>query len=209
MLFAVDTKRIAELLAPFLSSPLTNEQLGQLSAYLDLLVKWNAKTNLTAVRDPEQMVTRHFGESLFAAEKLLAEPAATVIDLGSGAGFPGMPIAIYAPQVKVTLIESQNKKATFLKEVVRALGLKNVTVFNGRGEDCPGKAELVMMRAVEKFSDSMEIAATLVAPGGRLALLVGAGQAVVSQEKMRWEVPSNIPGSENRVLIVGRASATH
>lgn len=203
MLFAVDTKRIAELLAPFLSSPLSGEQLGQLSAYLDLLVKWNAKTNLTAVRDPEQMVARHFGESLFAAEKLLTEPVATAIDLGSGAGFPGMPMAIYAPQVRVTLIESQNKKATFLKEVVRSVGMKNVTVFSGRGEDFPGRAELVMMRAVEKFTDSMMVAAGLVAPGGRLALLVGAGQAVVSQEKMRWDMPINVPGSENRILLVG------
>ena len=202
----METARIAELLAPFLSAPLPEDKLAQLSAYLDLLVKWNAKTNLTAVRDPEQMVTRHFGESLFAAERLLQEPVETAIDLGSGAGFPGLPLSIYAPQVKVTLIESQNKKATFLKEVVRALGLKNVIVHSGRGEDFPGRADLVTMRAVEKFVESMRVAAVLVAPGGRLAMLVGAGQVVVAQEKdrMQWEMPVDVPGSEKRILLVGR-----
>ena len=206
MLFSMESTRIAELLAPFVSAPLSDAQLAQLSAYLDLLMKWNTKTNLTAVRDPEQMVTRHFGESLFAAEKLLQEPVATAIDLGSGAGFPGLPLAIYAPDVKVALIESQNKKATFLKEVVRAIGLKNVTVNQGRGEDFRGSAQLVTMRAVEKFTESIKLAASLVAPGGRLAMLISAGQVVVAEEKdrMQWELPVDVPGSEKRILLVGR-----
>lgn len=209
MLFVVDTARISKLLVPFLSSPLTGEQLGHVSAYLDLLLKWNAKTNLTAVRDPEQMVTLHFGESLFAAEKLLAEPVATAIDLGSGAGFPGMPLAIFAPYTRVTLIESQNKKATFLKEVVRALNLNNVVVHSGRGEDFPGRADVVTMRAVEKFHESILVAAKLVAQGGRLALLIGAGQVILSAKDagIAWEMPINVPGSEKRVMIVGRVSA--
>src|ERR1022692_1287749 len=125
MLAAMDAARIAELLGPFLGGePLSPDLAAQLQAYLELLLRWNARINLTAVRDPEQIVTRHFGESLFAARVLRDTGAlaagATLADVGSGAGFPGIPIQLFAPDVRVTLIESQNKKATFLREVVRA-----------------------------------------------------------------------------------------
>src|SRR6202041_1504910 len=111
---------IAALLIPYLNPPAAI--LPQLSAYLDLLLKWNARTNLTAIRNPEEIVRRHFGESLFAARHL--DPnTSSLLDFGSGAGFPGLPIALLRPDVQVTLAESQNKKATFLREVVRNLAL--------------------------------------------------------------------------------------
>src|SRR5580704_13757232 len=113
--------RIATLLTPFLPSPPPNI-LPKLSAYLELLLKWNARTNLTAIRDPEEIVRRHFGESLFAGLHLASE-ANTLLDFGSGAGFPGLPIAILRPDIAVTLAESQNKKSTFLREAVRTLRL--------------------------------------------------------------------------------------
>ena len=118
--------RIAILLAPYLShcEPL----IPQLEVYLELLVRWNAKTNLTSVRDPEEMVRRHFGESLFAAQHLGDPLPPTLLDLGSGAGFPGIPIALAHPGVAVTLAESQGKKASFLREAVRTLSLPNVEV---------------------------------------------------------------------------------
>src|SRR6516162_2735676 len=119
---AVDRAIIARLLQPF--AALDAKQLDRISSYLDLLLKWNAKTNLTSVRIPEEIVTRHFGESLFAASRLLAPGALeTVIDLGSGAGFPGLPFAIWSPVVQVTLLESNVKKAAFLNEVIHALQL--------------------------------------------------------------------------------------
>ena len=134
----VESTRIAELLSPFLAGePLTAEVLNGLQRYLDLLCKWNARVNLTAVRNPEQIVTRHFGESLFAARVLLHEDvrrSLTVADVGSGAGFPGIPLKLWAPQVQLTLIESQNKKATFLREVIRALTLEQSEVFCGRAK---------------------------------------------------------------------------
>src|SRR5207248_4420990 len=109
--------------------------------YLDLLLKWNARINLTSVRDPQEILTRHFGESFFAAEHLFSNSPIPrfpdypiLFDLGSGAGFPGLPVAIYAPQAKIILLESQNKKATFLKEVAHGLTLTNVNVFSGRAE---------------------------------------------------------------------------
>ena len=114
----MDSARIIEGLAPFLgSNALSTEQLAQISAHLELLLKWNPRINLTSIRSADLMVSRHFGESLFAASKLkpLVPPAASLVDFGSGAGFPGIPTKIWIPELDVTLIESREKKATFWK----------------------------------------------------------------------------------------------
>ena len=166
-----------ELLEPYLEQPLAADQYEMLREYLELLLKWNARTNLTAIRDEELMAQRHFGESLALAEFVLEHgELATAADLGSGAGFPGLPFAIFAPEIKVTLVESQNKKATFLKEVVRALDLQNVSVRNERGEQIKERFDVVMMRAVEKFEDALKVAAALVKPKGCIALLISEQQ---------------------------------
>ncbi len=209
----VEPHRISELLAPFLQSPpgpaasLTGAQLGQVSAYLDLLLRWNARINLTAVRDPESIVTRHFGESLFAARDLVAtDSASRAIDLGSGAGFPGLPLKIFAPGLALTLIESSQKKAVFLKEAVRTLALTDVDVFAGRAEDFAAAADLVTLRAVERYERALGAAARLVAPGGRLALLIGSPQAARTPQLLAgfgWQAPVAIPQSSARVLLVG------
>src|SRR5262245_5060358 len=128
----VNSATITEILRPFVE--LGREELEQTSTYLDLLLKWNAKVNLTAVRMPEEIIARQFGESFFAAERLAPQADETVIDLGSGAGFPGLPLAILAPAARVTLIESHGKKAAFLNEVIFALGLKKAKVFSQRAE---------------------------------------------------------------------------
>ncbi len=169
--------------------------------------------NLTAVRRPEEMVTRHFGESLFAARHLLADPAEPsmrVIDVGSGAGFPGLPMKIYAPAIRLTLIESNQRKAAFLREVIRELKLGETQVFAGRVEDFAGKADLVTMRAVEKFERSLSAAVRLVAPRGRIALLIGAGQVEAverAQPGFIWGPVLAVPESSQRVLAVGRSHA--
>src|SRR5580692_2949123 len=141
---------IKDLLTPYLQEvPAT--LLPQLPTYLDLLLKWNARTNLTAIRDPEEIIRRHFGESLFAAQHI--GPCATLLDFGSGAGFPGLPIALVRPEIAVTLAESQNKKATFLREVVRTLGLPT-EVWSGRVESMPATRQFhtVTLRAVDNMS---------------------------------------------------------
>jgi 16S rRNA (guanine527-N7)-methyltransferase len=196
---------IAELLRPY--AALDQQQLNRVSTYVDLLLKWNSRINLTAVRDPKEIVTRHFGESFFAAEKLVdAGRALTVIDVGAGAGFPGLPLAIFATAAKVTLIESNGKKSVFLNEVISGLQLANAKVFAGRAEAYPDDADLVVMRAVEKFSATLPMALGLVRPGGRLGLMIGASQVEEAQDLVRdvmWEVPMAVPSGHSRVLAVG------
>src|SRR5215470_15715887 len=104
-------EKIRELLKLFLGqATISASQLDKITAYLELLEKWKAKINLTSIRDPQQIVTRHFGESFFAARELFPHPAirATVIDVGSGAGFPGLPLKIWTPTLELTLVESNN-----------------------------------------------------------------------------------------------------
>jgi 16S rRNA (guanine527-N7)-methyltransferase len=206
----MDSARLTELLKPFIGeAELPPLLIEQLQGYLDLLVRWNGHINLTALRDPEQMVTRHFGESLFAARVLLGDRkthAATLADIGSGAGFPGIPMKLFAPEVELTLIESQGKKATFLREVLRGLHLDNVQVFGGRAEDWSKTADLVTLRAVEKFERALPVAAKLVAPGGRVCLLIGAGQVgkalKIMGDAWSWEKPVAVPRSKERVVVI-------
>jgi 16S rRNA (guanine527-N7)-methyltransferase len=211
---AMETARIAELLQPYLQKAkadggreeLSPKQLHELCDYLELLLRWNAKTNLTAVREPEQIVTRHFGESLFLAQTVSGEAMQTAIDIGSGAGFPGIPLKIYAPNLAVTLTESQNKKATFLNEVIRKLTLMDINVFAGRAEDSGRTADLVTLRAVEKFESAVAIAAKLTKPIGRLALLTGAGQVEAAKKLLSgFEISTTaVPKSRERTLVIAR-----
>jgi 16S rRNA (guanine527-N7)-methyltransferase len=201
----VETAAIAHLLQPFIQ--LDETRLRAISIYIDLLLKWNARINLTAIREPNEIVQRHFGESLFAAKYLLDQhlPEAA-IDLGSGAGFPGVPFAMLAPEVGVTLIESQQKKASFLKELIHALGLKNVKVFSDRAENYPDTADLVMLRAVEKFEQALPMAARLTKMGGWIALMIGSGQidsATRVAKDVNWSIGVSIPCSSSRTLLVG------
>ncbi len=168
-----------------------------LSAYLDLLLKWNGRTNLTAIRAPEEMVRRHFGESLFLA-RYVPEEAKTLLDLGSGAGFPGIPVALARRDVRVTLAESQNKKAAFLREAVRTLGLQT-EVWAGRAEDLPGFYDVVALRAVDNPELALGIAGRKVREGGLLLHLTTAGGEVGTGKE---EV--GLPGGYRQCLRVMR-----
>ena len=185
----LDEATLAALLAPYLETPLDRpgaEASGatagllrtvcredlyrSLLRYLELLVKWNARTNLTAVRTREGIVTRHFGESLFAARCIEAlTQAKEVLDFGSGAGFPGIPVQIHLPAVLVTLAESQSKKAAFLREAVRELEMR-ARIWNGRVGDLPAEAafDLVTTRAVDDPARARMEAWERVRPGGWL-----------------------------------------
>jgi 16S rRNA (guanine527-N7)-methyltransferase len=214
------------------SAVLSSSQLSSISTYIDLLIRWNARINLTAVHQSEEIVTRHFGESFFLARHLFlttgdvgtaalgcpaarssaeeahkrSSPAESVIDVGSGAGFPGLPIKIWAPHIHLTLIESNQKKVAFLREVVRALTLTNVDVFAGRAADFPASASIVTVRAVERFDTILPTAARLLDDPGWLALLVGEsqlGRVRTLVPELTWSDPIRLPLSANRVLIIG------
>lgn len=190
--------QIEEALRPFLST-VSSELIQQLSIYLDLLVRWNERTNLTAVRSPEQMVRRHFGESLFAGQHLGEPLPDTLLDLGSGAGFPGMPIALLHPSIRVTLAESQNKKATFLREVVRTLGLSSVEVWAGRAEALPGSRvfHTVTMRAVDNMAAAMEAAVPLA--GDDIVLLASNPPLLPPEFALEARIP--VPLSSNSFIF--------
>lgn len=148
-------EQIERMVQPYLAGgTLPPRVYTQLEQYLDLLLRWNARTNLTSIRDPAEIVLRHFGESVFTAQQIGS--CTTLLDFGSGAGFPGVPIQLVRPDLNITLAESQNKKASFLREVIRSLGLPT-QVWGGRVEMMPEarKFDVVTLRAV----DRMEITA--------------------------------------------------
>jgi len=201
-------------LEPFAGAHLPDRLLRQVLAYLDLLLRWNARMNLTAVRDPEQMVQRHFGESLFTAKALYpsASEKGVLVDIGSGAGFPGIPIKLWAPNVALTLIESKQKKVTFLRETLRTLELNDAQVFAGRAEDfvAPAAPLTVTLRAVEQFAEVLPTAARLVGQSSRTALLIGEVQVDAARQILpdfRWREAVPIPLSERRVVLLGERSA--
>jgi len=172
--------------------------------------------NLTSVRDPDEIVRRHFGESLFAARCLFPEvgeqSSLKIIDVGSGAGFPGIPIKLWFRTAKVTLIEANHKKVAFLRELIRTLTLMDIDVFHGRAEDYKGPlGAVVTLRAVERFDAILPTAARLMAEGGRLALLIGESQyhrAAELEASLGWEPLVKIPGSLSRILAVANANHT-
>ena len=211
----MDATRIAQLLKPFLGEyALSTDQLESISTYIDILQHWNARINLTAIRDPDEIVTRHFGESFFAARHLFpncsapsALKAFDVADVGSGAGFPGIPIKLWVPGISLTLIESNHKKATFLREVTRALTLTDIDIRNTRAESLTGKSfDVVTLRAVERFESTLPIAANLLKPTGQLALLIGSSQTSTTQAILpswTWHEPVSVPASNSRIVLVG------
>ena len=208
---SVTDEKITSLLQPFLApDSLSHDQLQRVKLYLDLLLKWNAKVNLTAIRSPEEIVSRHFGESFFAARELAkaAPDAASAVDIGSGAGFPGLPIKLWLPEIDLTLIESNQKKAAFLREAIRTLGIYNVEVKAVRAEQLSSKHEIVTLRAVEQFERVLSIAFGLMAPKAVLSLLIGNSQTSVAKRLLpgvKWKEPIPIPKSDRRAILIGRA----
>jgi 16S rRNA (guanine527-N7)-methyltransferase len=216
--FRMDQARIAALLADFVgtmdgSKTPASLLLSNISMYVDMLLRWNRRINLTAIRDPEEIVTRHFGESLFTARHLFPHhevaQAATVADVGSGAGFPGIPIKLWAPDISLTLIESHQKKATFLREVARALTLTNINIQDVRAESISHAAfDVVTLRAVERFDAVLPAAAALLKPQGRLALLIGTAQLGRAHSILpdhQFLAPIPIPLSEAKILLLSHA----
>lgn len=199
---------LQELLAEAGLSPLAEGTAQKFAEYLALFERWNQKTNLSAVRDREGILRRHFVESIACAQAL-PEGLATLLDFGSGGGFPGIPVALCRSEISVTLAESQGKKAAFLQEAVRVLGLK-VKVHAQRAELLSERFDCVTLRAVDRMERAVAAAALLVTPGGVLALLTTEQELpslqVAAAGDFVWDQKFSLPGSDARELVLGRRS---
>jgi len=197
---------------------LDERAVAQLEEYLALILKWNARINLTASRTAEEILRRHFAESVFAAHQI-PQKVKTLLDFGSGAGFPGIPIAICRPEIGVTLAESQKKKAAFLHEAVRTLGLK-AEVWAGRVEAMADPVaprlrasgvpasrvfDAVTLRAVDKMTQACELAVERLVSGGWMAVFATrkTEAALDRLRGIRWGTAVTIPGSEQEILKTG------
>jgi 16S rRNA (guanine527-N7)-methyltransferase len=202
----LDEARARALLQPF-GLELSSRQLAQILAYLDLLLRWNRRINLTSLTRPEDCLTRHFGESLFLARVLKLH--GRLLDVGSGAGFPGLALKIVFPAVEATLLEPVAKKRAFLKEAARACQLDGVEVRAERLESyAPGAAgrfEAATVRALGRIPETVLQLAPCLKLGGHICLWLGRSQT----ESLRglswidWQDPVLTPPSESRFIQIG------
>ncbi|WP_263355868.1 16S rRNA (guanine(527)-N(7))-methyltransferase RsmG [Acidicapsa ligni] len=201
--------RLNQLLAQVDSPSLTPEQSEKFTAYLTLLQRWNARTNLTAIRDEEGILSRHFVESILCARALPVE-IVSLLDFGSGAGFPGLPIAIIRNEISVTLAESQNKKATFLREAARVLNLPT-KVHSARAEQLTQTYNGITLRAVDNMEQAIPAAIKLLSPNGWLALMttqeeIPSIQTQTKETPILWQPEIPLPKNTNRILLLGKNS---
>lgn len=198
--------KLNSLLADAGLPQLSEATAGSFTEYLSLLLRWNARTNLTAIRDEDGILRRHFVESIACAHALPAG-IGTLLDFGSGAGFPGLPIALCRPEIEITLAESQGKKSAFLREAVRVLEVSAV-VHSGRAEALAKPFDCVTMRAVDHMEIAVKVAAELVREDGWLAPMTSENDLASIQSaagaSFRWETAVSLTGSDRQVLALGR-----
>ncbi len=200
--------RLNALLAQAGLAPLAPAQTSRFESYLSLILRWNTHVNLTAIRDEDGILQRHFVESIACARALPAG-IQTLLDFGSGAGFPGVPIALCRPEIAVTLAESQGKKAAFLRETIRVLGVTTL-VHSGRAEELSSHFDCVTLRAVDKMELAVRAASKLIRPGGWLALMTTTADLPALQNaagaEFTWPQVVPLPGGEERLLAFGARS---
>jgi 16S rRNA (guanine527-N7)-methyltransferase len=201
---------ISKALGEFQLQP-TPEQVSIVQRYMAALLAWNEKVNLTAIRDPLEILYRHFCESMFAASALPLQTG-RLADVGSGGGFPGLALKIARPELQVFLIESNVKKATFLAEIVRELGFKDVRVlvspYEELGEEV-APLDFVCSRALGEFGKFLGWAGAAQVAANQAILWVG-GRDIDEIKKIGgwlWREPISIPRSLQRFLLVGDRQA--
>src|SRR5689334_19930988 len=204
----LDESRARILLEPF-DLRLSSDQIRQILVYLELLRRWNPRINLTAVRSAEEALTRHFGESLILSR--LTKIEGNLLDIGSGAGFPGLALQVVFPGVATTLLEPVAKKRAFLKEVVRSCGFESVEVRPERLHEFVATARCerfsaITARAVGHFYQLVPEAIKVLNPGGKLYLWVGHKQGndlLQSCGDVEWGSPIPIPLGREREIWTG------
>lgn len=191
---------------------LGQQQVEQIQQHTKILLTWNDKINLTAIRDPLEILYRHFCESMFGAVGLPVEKC-RLADVGSGGGFPGLPLKIIRPDLEVFLIESNVKKATFLAEVVRELGLTDTRVLVSRFEELGEEVaplDFVCSRALGEFAKFLDWAGSPTVSAKNVLLWLGSRdlEGVRAVPGWTWEAPKPVPHSLQRVLLRGACAKT-
>ncbi|MHB8653392.1 MAG: 16S rRNA (guanine(527)-N(7))-methyltransferase RsmG [Terriglobia bacterium] len=204
----LDESGVRAILEPF-QLELSPSQISQLLAYLDLLLRWNRKINLTSIRTDKECVTRHFGESLYLARWIKLQ--GNLLDIGSGAGFPGLALRIAFPELATTLLEPVAKKRAFLKEAARVCGVSKVDVRPERLEDFARQSprvtfDTITARAVGHFDLLVPQALSLLKADGRICLWIGQNQGqslLESAALVQCGPPIAMPIGREREIWVG------
>src|SRR5580704_5725917 len=205
---APSSAAIQAWLAPY-AIELADDQIRHVQSYIAMLVFWNQRISLTSIKDPEEIVARHFGESFFFS-RFIPQGKSRLADVGSGAGFPGLALKIIRPDLQVFLIEQDTRKSTFLHEVIRLLDIKSATVcrtpFEGLAPEI-GDFDLIVSRAVGGHKNLLKWAHTRLNDAGQVALWLGSEDAIkVTQIKgWNWSPLHALPDSKRRVLAMGVA----
>ncbi len=192
------SERLHVHLDPFLV--LRSEHVNTLFSHFQTLVRWNSKSNLTSIRSPEEIVVRHYCESLFFLSMMRDVAAGSkVADVGSGAGFPGFPFGVMRPDCEISLIEAHQRKAVFLRESVRSV--HNIRVIAERAADVGCGFDWMISRAVSP-RDVLKLFPKLAT---RVALLVGASDfdGLVEHSELCWRDPIQVPWGDRRIVVIG------
>jgi len=188
--------------------PAYDDQALQIQQYIKILLAWNDKVNLTAIRDPLEILYRHFCESMFAGFSVPMEHG-RLADAGTGAGFPGLPLKIMRPGLQIFLIESNLKKATFLAEVIRELGLRDAQVLVRRYEELGEEIaplDYVCARALGEYPKFLDWAHSDQLGASEVALWIGSNDLPEIRKNLNWDwlEPIPVPNSLRRLILVGR-----
>jgi len=207
--YSLTDDQILSTLTPFRVRPST-DQIAKIQEYVRLLLKWNQSVSLTSVVDPAEILSRHFGESMFVS-CLISVENCRLADLGAGAGFPGLALKIACPNLRLILIESNKKKCAFLSEVVRSLELKDVQVLPLRFDEtrvATDFADIITARAVGRFPNILRWVKGALARRGHVILWLGAEDTtkVPATPGWIWQPAVKIPESQRRFVLIGRPS---
>ena len=208
----IGNRQICEALSPFSISP-SEVQITKIREYALLLLKWNRSVGLTSITDPAEIMGRHFGESMYASTLLPVENC-RLVDIGTGAGFPGLALKIACPSINLTLIESNKKKCAFLSEVVRSLGLTDVEIYPERFEQIRPETVLtniITSRAVGDFKQLLRWSRNALNRRGHLMLWTGSEDStrIASTPGWTWQSAVRIPDSQRRFILIGRPIDDH